>query len=88
MAKVTSEELKQIQDIESRYHKIIYDLGKNEADIISAQLYTDGLKENKEFLTNDLKKNVEENEALKQELGVKYGKGGLDIQTGEITPVE
>ena len=46
------------------------------------------LEEQEKFLQNQIKELEQEEATIAKQLSDKYGKGSIDIQTGEFTPTE
>jgi len=77
---LTPEELQLIKDMQIQYNKVILEIGSIEIQLVE-------LKQNKETLLGIIKEiNVKESELVKT-LEQKYGKGSIDINTGEISPI-
>lgn len=79
--KFTKEELSTLQDIQSRTQTVTLQLG---------QLYLNKIRlEEQENNTKAHIKKLEEEEAkIAQQLSNKYGKGSINLETGEFTPTE
>jgi len=78
---VTTEELQSLKDIQQKRDKLTVDFGYIEVQIQELELQKEILIE---FLTQ-LKK---EEEQLSQEISGKYGKGSIDLNSGEFTILE
>jgi hypothetical protein len=78
---VTTEELQSLKDIQQKRDKLTVDFGYIEVQIQELELQKEMLIE---FLTQ-LKK---EEEQLSQEISGKYGKGSIDLNSGEFTVLE
>jgi hypothetical protein len=78
---VTTEELQSLKDIQQKRDKLTVDFGYIEVQIQELELQKEMLIE---FLTQ-LKK---EEEQLSQEISSKYGKGSIDLNSGEFTVLE
>ena len=76
--KFTEEELKSLQELQRTYNQITVAFGQ-------VSLSRIGLDAQEESLKTDTR--TKENELAKT-LTDKYGKGSLNIETGEFTPVE
>jgi hypothetical protein len=88
MAKLTQEELQSIKDLQSKYNQSIFEIGASEAQLIVFQENIEKLIEAKKGLVSDLK-TIEQKEAeLINSLQEKYGQGNINIETGEITPIQ
>ena len=79
--KFTEEELNQLQDLQSQLNKIIAEFGTLQISKIKLEKEENELKN---YLTILEKKETE----IAKTLTEKYGKGRLDTETGEFTPVE
>ena len=79
--KFTEEELKALKTLQNQSQLATLQFG---------QLYLTKLKlEEKETnLKNQLKQLEQEEAKIAQQLSDKYGKGSIDIETGEFTPIE
>ena len=78
---VTTEELQSLKNIQQKRDKLTIDFGYIEVQIQELELQKEMLIE---FLTQ-LKK---EEEQLSQEISGKYGKGSVDLNSGEFTVLE
>ena len=88
MAKLTTEELQSIKDLQSKYNQAIFEIGASEAQLIVFQENIEKLAEAKKGLVSDLKTIEQKESELVKSLQEKYGEGNIDINTGEITPVQ
>ena len=88
MAKITPEELQQINDLQSKYNQTIFEIGAIEAQIIVFNQQINKLEESKIGLVNDLGTVERKENELVKSLQEKYGQGGIDPTTGEITPIQ
>ena len=79
--KFTEEELMTLKTIRSK---------SQEATLKCGQLYLSKLRleEQEKFLQNQIKELEQEETQIAQQLTNKYGKGSIDIDTGEFTPTE
>ena len=79
--KFTEEELTSLKTIQSK---------SQEATLKCGQLYLSKLRleEQEKFLQNQIKELEQEESTIAKQLSDKYGKGSIDIETGEFTPVE
>ena len=78
--KFTEEEIKQLQNLQSTYQQITFSMGQ-----ISLQKITLNTREQNVLQTLD---DIRSQEAeLAKNLTEKYGKGSLNIETGEFTPL-
>ena len=79
--KFTEEEIKQLQNLQSTYQQITFSMGQ-----ISLQKITLNTREQNVLQTLD---DIRSQEAeLAKNLTEKYGKGSLNIETGEFTPIK
>ena len=88
MAKLTTEELQSIKDLQSKYNQTIFEIGVAEAQRIALQEQVDKLGENKKQLVNDLATIEQKESELTKSLQEKYGTGSINPETGEITPIQ
>lgn len=88
MAQLTTEELKSIKDLQSKYNQTIFEIGVAEAQRIALQEQVDKLGENKKQLVNDLATIEQKESELTKSLQEKYGTGSINPETGEITPIQ
>jgi len=79
--KFTSEEVQELQTLESQIAQLTNSFGQLSLSKIK-------LEEQESFLKSQLKILEEKETNLAKSLSDKYGKGSLDIETGEFTPVE
>jgi len=78
--KFTEEELQTLQNLQSTYNQITLAMGQ-----VSLQKIQ--LESREESILNTLSEVREKENTLAKELTDKYGKGSLNIETGEFTPV-
>jgi hypothetical protein len=78
--KFTEEELQTLQNLQSTYNQITLAMGQ-----VSLQKIQ--LENRKESILNTLSEVREKENTLAKELTDKYGKGSLNIETGEFTPI-
>ena len=88
MAQLTPEELQSIKDLQSKYNQTIFEIGAAEAQLIIFQQNIDKLQEAKKGLISDLTTIERKESELVKSLQEKYGEGNINIETGEITPVQ
>tara|TARA_Y100000385_G_scaffold7402_1_gene7912 strand:+ start:105 stop:365 length:261 start_codon:yes stop_codon:yes gene_type:complete len=79
--KFTEEELTTLKTIQSK---------SQEATLKCGQLYLSKLRleAQEKFLQDQIKELEQEEATIAQQLTDKYGKGSIDIETGEFTPTE
>ena len=77
--KFTDEEIKEIESLQSEFNQITYQLGQ-------LSISESKLKEAKKQSLATLNSIEEKEKTLAATLNKKYGKGTLDIKTGEVTP--
>ena len=79
--KFTEEELTSLKEIQSK---------SQSATLKCGQLYLSKLRleEQESFLKSQIKELEQEEANIAQQLSDKYGKGSIDIETGEFTPTE
>ena len=78
--KLTQEELKQIQEIQNKSQAIVQELGQIEL----LKLNLEGRREGALAFLEELK---QEEKALAEALEAAYGKGSIDLEKGEFTPL-
>ena len=88
MAQLTTEELKSIKDLQSKYNQTIFEIGVAEAQRIALQEQVDKLQNTKVELVNDLATIEKQESDLVTSLQTKYGNGAINPETGEITPAQ
>ena len=86
MAKLTTEELQSIKDLQSKYNQTIFEIGVAEAQRIALSEQVEKLQSNKTALVNDLATIEKQESDLITSLQTKYGTGAINAETGEITP--
>ena len=79
--KFTKEELNSLKSFQLRMEEVIVRLGRVHLSKIK-------LNEQENMLKDEIKKIEKEEQELAQTLTNKYGRGSLDIETGNFTPVE
>ena len=77
--KFTEEELKSLQDLQGTYQQITLAMGQISLSKIQ-------LENREKSVLNTLNEVREKENELAKELTEKYGKGSLNIETGEFTP--
>ena len=77
--KFTEEELKSLQDLQGTYQQITLAMGQISLSKIQ-------LENREQSVLNTLSEVREKENELAKELTEKYGKGSLNIETGEFTP--
>lgn len=78
---VTTEELQSLKNIQQKRDKLTIDFGYIEVQIQELELQ-------KEILIEFLSQLKKEEEQLSQEISGKYGKGSIDLNSGEFTVLE
>ena len=79
--KFTQEEINSLKSFQLRMEEVIVRLGRVHLSKIK-------LNEQENMLKDEIKKIEKEEQELAQTLTNKYGRGSLDIETGNFTPVE
>jgi hypothetical protein len=87
MAKLTTEELQSIKDLQSKYNQTIFEIGVAEAQRIALSEQVEKLQSNKTALVNDLATIEKQESDLVTSLQTKYGNGAINPETGEISPI-
>ena len=79
--KLTTEELKEFQTYRQEAGRLAAILGEIHYQRTLIDLELDNLKK-------AIKSNVDQQQVLMKTLGEKYGDGSINVETGEITPIE
>ena len=79
--KFTQEELKELQDLQTKLNSLSFQFGQLQISKIK-------LQEQEDFLKNQLASLNKEETNVAKKLTGKYGKGNLDLETGEFIPVD
>lgn len=79
--KLTQEELQQVTDIQNKYQAVSQELGNIELQRIA-------LKARKQAAEDFLLQLQQEEKQVAESIQEKYGKGTLNINTGDFTPIE
>jgi hypothetical protein len=88
MAQLTPEELQSIKDLQSKYNQTIFEIGAAEAQLIVFNEQIEKLVAAKSGLVSDLKTIEQKESELTKTLQEKYNEGNINIETGEITPIQ
>jgi len=88
MAQLTTEELASIKDLQTQYNRFVFDLGSLEAQLQNLLLNKKLVEDEKTNVLNDIQKLGEKEKELVTSLQEKYGTGDINIETGEITPLQ
>lgn len=75
--KFTEEELNQLKDIRKSFSNLSYKLGQIEMQAIT-------LEHDKKILVSEFNNNIEKEKEIAKKLLDKYGKGQIDIDSGEF----
>lgn len=84
--KLTTEELNSIKELQTRYNKIVFELGSIEVQLTSIAKQQELLRAEKSNISADLDKIADAEKVIIEALESKYGAGDINIETGEITP--
>jgi len=84
---LNEQELQQLKDLQSGYSKIYFELGNLEFQKRNLEEVLEKIKTDQSYLILDSKTIRQKEEEFAKELNEKYGKGSIDINTGEITPL-
>ena len=79
--KFTEEEVKELQDLQNKFNALSFQFGQLQISKIKFQ-------EQEDFLKKQLASLSQEETKTAKKLTDKYGKGSLDIETGEFIPVD
>lgn len=85
MKKITQEELEKIKELQSKFQNSMTELGAMEYDLNELNRAIKQLSEKKEELISYISVLREKEMEFSKELSEKYGKGIIDINTGEIS---
>lgn len=88
MAQLTTEELASIKDLQTQYNRFVFDLGSLEAQLQNLLLNKKLVEDEKTNVLSDIQKLGEKEKELVTLLQEKYGTGDINIETGEITPLQ
>jgi oligoribonuclease NrnB/cAMP/cGMP phosphodiesterase (DHH superfamily) len=88
MAQLLPEELQSIKDLQSKYNQTIFEIGASEAQMIAFQQGIEKLQKAKEGLISDLTTIEQKESELVKSLQEKYEQGNIDLETGNITPIQ
>lgn len=88
MAQLTQEELKGLNDLQSKYNQTLFEIGVTEAQRLALLEQVEKLENNKKALLNDLATIEQKESNTTKELQTKYGTGSINPETGEITPIQ
>ena len=81
VTKLTKDEIKEIGDIRSSISNVTIAIGETEIAFANLEI-------RKNELLSNLKKLSEKQNEFAQKLESKYGKGNVNIDTGEFTPIK
>jgi len=84
VTKLTPEELQEFKDAYNAYQKAIYDLGALDLELSKIKKRVDDLTGEKIDLVNHIGVLDEQQTALANKLGDKYGLKQVDLETGEL----
>ena len=79
--KFTPEELQELQEMQTKLQELTFQLGRLHLTKIN-------LKKQEELLENRLTTLNKEEADMAKNLTDKYGKGNLDLETGEFVPID
>jgi hypothetical protein len=88
MAQLTTEELASIKDLQTQYNRFVFDLGSLEAQLQNLLLNKKLIEDEKTNVLTDIQKLGDKEKELVTSLQEKYGTGDINIETGEITPLQ
>ena len=77
----SKEDINEIKTLQNKGKNVIYQLGQLEASLLK-------LEEQKSFLKKEFFSVQKEETKMADKLTKKYGKGSLNMETGEFTPTE
>ena len=79
--KFTTEELQKMKTLQENLNSLSFQLGRLQISKIK-------LQEQEDYLKNQLSSLNKEEANMAQKLTDKYGKGNLDLETGEFIPID
>ena len=79
--KFTTEELQELKTLQENLNTLSFQLGQSQISKIK-------LQEQEDYLKNQFSTLSKEESNMAQKLTDKYGKGNLDLETGEFIPVD
>ena len=79
--KLTKDEIKELGDLRTTFSNITLSIGETEIGFVN-------LKNRKEDLINGLTKLNEKQNDMKRRLENKYGKGNINLETGEFSSIK
>lgn len=85
--KLTDQELKQIQDLRTKYAEVTAQLGQLKVEQIIATEQINRLSELETQFTKEYLSIQAEEEAMAANITAKYGEGEIDVETGVFTGV-
>ena len=88
MPHLTPDELVSIKELQSKYNQTIFEIGASEAQMIAFQQGIEKLQKAKEGLISDLTTIEQKESELVKSLQEKYEQGNIDLETGNITPIQ
>lgn len=83
--KLTTEELQTIKDLQAQYNKHAFELGSLEIQLNGIAKTKELLEKEKDLILEDITKLGEKEKEFSTKLQEAYGKGNIDIETGEFT---
>ena len=86
--KLTPEQLDNINNIRNTYYDLITRLGQVEFDRTAAEQHVEQLFTAKMELTEELRKVIDQEQKLVDDLNTEYGTGLINIEAGTFTPNE
>lgn len=84
---LTTEELQQINELQTQYNKFVFELGSVESQLQLLLQQKALLETEKSGIISDIKTLGDKEKSIVNSLQEKYGTGNINPQTGEITPL-
>lgn len=84
---LTSQELSELRELNSKYNTIVFSLGEAEIVIRELEEKLEKAKMEQTYLMSDYTTLKQQSEALTAKLSEKYGSAKVDLDTGKIEPI-
>ena len=84
---MSEQELEKLKELQTSYSKLYFEIGELEIQKRSLNETIEKLNIDQGFMYSDMKKLQENESTFAASLNEKYGKGTINITTGEITPL-
>lgn len=77
-------DLKKLNQIQEKFDKLTYDLGRTQLNIMQAREELENHKEDKDEIKEEMNELRKKYQSVSRELHKKYGSGVFDSETGEL----